>query len=313
MANQNDSGLGSGLSDPSGIGGLTGSASTAGGSTNFDGARSTSAGRAPTDTGNFGTGGYGASSGSYDEGSQDTAARARELASNLRSRASEKVEETLSEQKYRAADSLGSIAQQIRSAGEQFPQDNAVGRYINQAAGQVDNIASFLNNRDVADLMDEIEQLARRQPAVFIGGAFALGVLGARFLKSSRRNARYEYQDRWSTTDSSAMLDMPRDSVNRPNAPGYSPASDRTSTGYGSTGSGIGTDSYGGTGSSEYGSTGLGNSGLGGATGTGSAGTSGSGLGDTGYGSTGSGTNSSGYGTSATGSSGLGGTGSGAL
>jgi hypothetical protein len=61
-------------------------------------------------------------------------------------------------------------------------------RYILQAADQVDNLAAFLNNRDVGDLLQEVEGFARRQPAVFVGGAFALGVLGARFLKSSQRN-----------------------------------------------------------------------------------------------------------------------------
>ena len=34
-------------------------------------------------------------------------------------------------------------------------------------------------------MVTQVEQYARRQPAIFLGGAFALGLLGARFLKSS--------------------------------------------------------------------------------------------------------------------------------
>jgi hypothetical protein len=33
--------------------------------------------------------------------------------------------------------------------------------------------------------MNDAQRLARRQPALFVGGAFAVGLLGARFLKSS--------------------------------------------------------------------------------------------------------------------------------
>ena len=33
----------------------------------------------------------------------------------------------------------------------------------------------------------DLENLARRQPAIMIGGALVLGLIGARFLKSSKR------------------------------------------------------------------------------------------------------------------------------
>ena len=39
--------------------------------------------------------------------------------------------------------------------------------------------------------MHDAQRLARRQPALFVGGAFALGLLGARFLKSSSPEHRY--------------------------------------------------------------------------------------------------------------------------
>jgi hypothetical protein len=40
----------------------------------------------------------------------------------------------------------------------------------------------------VDDLLREAEEFARRDPALFLGVAFTLGVLGARFLKSSGRH-----------------------------------------------------------------------------------------------------------------------------
>jgi hypothetical protein len=46
-----------------------------------------------------------------------------------------------------------------------------------------------MRNKDVGDLVGDIQQMARRKPALFIGGAFAVGLIGARFFKSSNRTS----------------------------------------------------------------------------------------------------------------------------
>src|SRR5690606_33979901 len=94
---------------------------------------------------------------------------------------------------------------------------------------QVDSLASFLDNQDVAELVDNAEDLARRQPAVFVGGAFALGVLGGRFLRSSRRElVDTGVRDHWETDRMTGRVRDPEDdAVGRPNAPGYAAPSDR--------------------------------------------------------------------------------------
>jgi len=50
----------------------------------------------------------------------------------------------------------------------------------------------FSNNvrgKDVNELLDGARDFARRQPALFVGGSFAVGLLAARFLKSSGQEA----------------------------------------------------------------------------------------------------------------------------
>lgn len=141
------------------------------------------------ETGSMGTPdptGFGTDSG------QPVTARAREAVSSAGHKAAERVQERLADQVSRATGQLESVASSLRTAGHQMP-DEGIGRYMVQAATQVDNLASFLNNREVSDLVDEVEGFARRQPAVFIGGAFALGVLGARFLRSSRQKMGMDY------------------------------------------------------------------------------------------------------------------------
>jgi len=97
----------------------------------------------------------------------------------------------LSIQKDRAAEGLGSVSQALRQTGDQLRQgDNApVAQYTDKVAEQVDRVSTFLRERDINQIVNEVEHYARRQPAVFLGGAFALGLLAARFLKSSGQQA----------------------------------------------------------------------------------------------------------------------------
>jgi hypothetical protein len=158
-----------------------------------------------------------------------TGSSVRDLATEARQKAVEQVQTQAEDRKDQAANSLGSVAQSLRTASQQLNEQEGVARYMERAANQVDNLASFLNSHDVADMMDELEHFARRQPAVFVGGAFALGVLGARFLKSSRRNLDYRGPTgSWSNEDLTSRVDDPtRDSISRPMAPGYAPPEQR--------------------------------------------------------------------------------------
>jgi len=101
----------------------------------------------------------------------------------------------LSSQKDRATDGLGSVAQAVRQTTQHLRdnQNDTVARYAEQAADQIERFSERLRNKDVGELMNDAQQLARRQPALFVGGAFAIGLLGARFLKSSSPESRSSY------------------------------------------------------------------------------------------------------------------------
>ena len=93
----------------------------------------------------------------------------------------------LSTQKARATDGLGSLAQAVRQSTQPFRdnQQDTIAQYIEKAADGLERFSARLRDRDMNDLMQDAQQFARRQPALFIGAAFAVGVIAARFLKSS--------------------------------------------------------------------------------------------------------------------------------
>jgi hypothetical protein len=117
--------------------------------------------------------------------------KARSAVSDLTSRAGEEVSSRLDAQKDRAAEGLGTLAHALRQTGHQLGAEDQlkVQQYVDSLAGQVERFSGYLRDRDVAEMIDQVEDFARRRPALFVGGAFALGLLGARFLKSTSESA----------------------------------------------------------------------------------------------------------------------------
>ena len=94
----------------------------------------------------------------------------------------------LSGQKAKAADAVSSMAQSLRQAGQGLEQSQSplpVHQYVNRAAEQLEQLGTFLNEREVGEVLAEVENFARRQPTLFLGAAFAAGLMAARFLRSS--------------------------------------------------------------------------------------------------------------------------------
>lgn len=99
----------------------------------------------------------------------------------------ERATAQLSTQKDRATDGLGSIAQAVRQTTGKLREDqqDMVAQYVEKAADQIERLSNSLREKDVNELLQDAQRVARQQPALFIGGSFAVGLLAARFLKSS--------------------------------------------------------------------------------------------------------------------------------
>ncbi|TWA70648.1 hypothetical protein FBZ84_102198 [Azospirillum baldaniorum] len=98
-----------------------------------------------------------------------------------------RIRSLLETQTDRAADQLGSVANALHKAAEQLNEENngTAAHYAGQAADRVERVADMLRNSTVDDMVGQVERFARRQPEVFVGAAFAVGFLFARFVKSS--------------------------------------------------------------------------------------------------------------------------------
>lgn len=122
--------------------------------------------------------------------------QAKETAGQAYGKVSEQASSQIVTQKDNLARGLSSVADGIRQMGDnlrggeqsQTPIAGLTAKYGDSLANQVEQVSNYLEKKDLRDLVRDVEVFARRNPAIFIGGAFALGIAAARFLKSGNPN-----------------------------------------------------------------------------------------------------------------------------
>lgn len=115
-----------------------------------------------------------------------------EHAKSTLTQARDSAASSLSDSKGRLADQVTHVADAFRHTTDHLRQQNQpqLAGYADGVARQAERLAGYLRNADFQAMGEDLDQLARRQPALVVGGAFALGLLAARFLKSSERSSR---------------------------------------------------------------------------------------------------------------------------
>ena len=160
--------------------------------------------------------------------SGETASSARETirakAADLASNAKEKANEQFEARVGTARTEISSVASALRRVGDQIRHENGssfTAGLFTAIADRVESVGSSFEGRDLDGVLNDVQRLARRNPAAFAGTAAALGFLAARFLKSSGRNWHLDREE------SLAPLDL------TPSTPGFSAGYDsapRTTT-----------------------------------------------------------------------------------
>ncbi|MBV9358589.1 MAG: hypothetical protein JO023_24015 [Chloroflexi bacterium] len=113
--------------------------------------------------------------------------QAQQTAGQVTGQATEQATSQLENQKGRLVDTLVTVSQALRQTGQQLNQQEqgTVAGYVERTAEQVDRTTNYLRSHEVRELLADTQDLARREPALFLAGALALGFVGARFLMSS--------------------------------------------------------------------------------------------------------------------------------
>jgi len=113
--------------------------------------------------------------------------KTKEATEQMKQEATQRARSLFTNQRNRAAERLEGVASAFRETGSHLREQHhqTVANYTEEIAAQVERFSGYIRERDVDQIVSEIENLARRQPPLFLGSTFAMGFLLARFLKSS--------------------------------------------------------------------------------------------------------------------------------
>lgn len=117
--------------------------------------------------------------------------QAKTTASDAYGSVADKAASAIDEQKAGLTGGLTTAAETVRrvsgtiSEGEsQNGISGYAARYTETAAQKLEEAAHYFEANDLRAMARDVEAYARRNPAIFLGAAFALGILAARFIKS---------------------------------------------------------------------------------------------------------------------------------
>jgi hypothetical protein len=113
---------------------------------------------------------------------KEVAATTKRQAQDLLQQGRSQVREQAVGQQQKAAQGLSSIAGELRGLANGTSQGapGPARDLLEQASDKVEEFSTWLQNREPADLLDELRSFARRKPGVFLLGAAAAGILAGR-------------------------------------------------------------------------------------------------------------------------------------
>jgi len=137
------------------------------------------------------------------QGSKNLTDRAERAAEQAKSAAIDRVQSVrdqaqsgLDKGRSQVVEHIRHVSSALKSAGDELrKEDETIARYIAAAGERAESVASYVSSAEPRQLLRDAEDLARRKPAWFFGGAFLLGLAGGRFLKASRQGASFDGEE----------------------------------------------------------------------------------------------------------------------
>lgn len=117
---------------------------------------------------------------------------AKEQVAEAKQVARRKAEELTDRGTRAATQRMEGFSRALRAAGETLEEEGEgkTGSGLHSLADQVERAQGYLDRQDFQGLVGDTEKLARRNPELFLAGAYAAGILIGRFLRSSRPEPR---------------------------------------------------------------------------------------------------------------------------
>lgn len=121
---------------------------------------------------------------------KEVAAETRRQARNLMREGQHQVREQARSGQYRAAESINTLADELRQMANSGGQSGVATEVARQAADRLQDVSAWLSKREPGDLVNELRSWARQHPGAFLFGAALAGVVAGRLTGGAVAAAR---------------------------------------------------------------------------------------------------------------------------
>lgn len=110
---------------------------------------------------------------------------------HLRDDAKSEIQRFADQRKQEAASFLDDVSNALRDVTSRLDEKghDRIAHYASVAADKLKAMGDDLPSRDLSEVLQQVERVARERPAVFVGALFLSGFAAARFLRASGETA----------------------------------------------------------------------------------------------------------------------------
>ena len=119
--------------------------------------------------------------------------RVQDVAGEAKGQTREQLRNQISQRSTQAGEQVSSAADAMRRTSEQLRTEgkDSVAKVVDGLADRGEKLGSYLTRADGDQVLRDVEDLARRQPWLFVGASAVVGFLASRFMKASS-SGRYQ-------------------------------------------------------------------------------------------------------------------------
>ncbi|HEV7566471.1 MAG TPA: hypothetical protein VGO31_10975 [Microbacteriaceae bacterium] len=119
--------------------------------------------------------------------------RVQDVAEQAKGQTREQLRTQISQRSSQAGEQLSSVADAMRKTSEHLRGEgkDSVAKVLDGTAQRSERLGGYLTRADGDQILRDVEDIARKQPWLFVGGSAVFGFLASRFMKASSSN-RYQ-------------------------------------------------------------------------------------------------------------------------
>ena len=116
--------------------------------------------------------------------------RVQEVSKQAKSQTREQLRSQINERSTQVGDQAATAAHAVRRASEQLRTEgnDRAANVIDAVADRGDRFGAYLRQADGDQILRDVEDFARKQPWLMVGGSAVVGFLASRFMKATSRD-----------------------------------------------------------------------------------------------------------------------------